>query len=74
MSTNAVCLDRLSPASDAETVAANRFTGYVEASISTGLPQQPDKPRGGEHPMWLLTSRSPLLTARDSPVGVGWIE
>ena len=24
--------------------------------------------------MWLLTSRSPLLTARDSHVGVGWID
>ena len=24
--------------------------------------------------MWLLTSRSPLLTHRASPVGVGWID
>jgi hypothetical protein len=50
------------------------FTGYVEASVSTGGKYQPDKIYGGEHPMWLLTSRSPFLTDRDSKVGVGWID
>eukprot|EP00613_Pedinella_sp_CCMP2098_P019316 CAMPEP_0171692548 /NCGR_PEP_ID=MMETSP0991-20121206/6138_1 /TAXON_ID=483369 /ORGANISM="non described non described, Strain CCMP2098" /LENGTH=330 /DNA_ID=CAMNT_0012280865 /DNA_START=627 /DNA_END=1619 /DNA_ORIENTATION=+ len=50
------------------------FTGFVEASISNGGPSQPDKLNGGEHPMWLVTSRSPLLSDRTSSLGVGWID
>jgi len=50
------------------------FTGYVEASISTGGMYQRDKINGGEHPMWLLTSRSPMLSGRNSSFGVGWID
>jgi len=50
------------------------FSGFVEASISTGEPSQPDKMYGGEHPMWLITSRSPLLSSRDSSTGVGMID
>mmetsp|Transcript_100710 Transcript_100710/g.293497 ORF Transcript_100710/g.293497 Transcript_100710/m.293497 type:complete len:474 (+) Transcript_100710:64-1485(+) len=50
------------------------FTGWVEASITTGKPSQRDKNRGGEHPMWLVTSRSPLLSARGSLTGTGWID
>jgi len=50
------------------------FSGFVEASISTGEPSQPDKLHGGEHPMWLITSRSPLLSSRDSSTGVGMID
>ena len=50
------------------------FTGYVEASISTGGISEPDKFHGGEHPMWLVTSHSPLLNNRKSLVGVGWID
>jgi len=50
------------------------FTGYVEASVSTGGNYQQNKINGGEHPMWLLTSRSPMLTKRKSKFGVGWID
>lgn len=50
------------------------LTGWVEASLSTGLPDQPDKNRGGEHPMWIVTSRSPFLSRRSSYTGVGFID
>ena len=50
------------------------FTGFVEASVSTGGLSQPEKFHGGEHPMWLVTSHSPMLNKRDSPLGVGWID
>jgi len=50
------------------------FTGWVEASITDGQPSQPEKNRGGEHPMWLVTSRSPLLSDRKSKTGTGWID
>jgi len=50
------------------------FTGYVEASISSGGMFQPEKIFGGEHPMWLVTSRSPMLSSRESKFGVGWID
>jgi len=43
------------------------LTGWVEASISTGLPSQPDKPQSGEHPMWLLCGHNYLSAHRDSP-------
>jgi hypothetical protein len=43
------------------------FTGFVEASISAGGAQD-DKYLGGEHPMWMVTSRSPMAsnTGKDS--------
>lgn len=50
------------------------FTGWVEAGVSTGAPSQLDKPNGGEHPMWLVTSRSPMLSKRGSFTGVGAID
>jgi hypothetical protein len=50
------------------------FTGWVEASVTHGRPSQTDKNRGGEHPMWLVSSRSPLLSDRRSMTGTGWID
>lgn len=50
------------------------LTGWVEASVSTGLPSQPNKRHGGEHPMWLVTGRSPLVAGRDSWTGSGMID
>lgn len=50
------------------------FTGFVEASLSNGRPSQTDKLHGGEHPMWLVSSNSPLLSGRDSSTGVGMID
>lgn len=50
------------------------FTGFVEASISNGGDSQPDKFLGGEHPMWLITGKSPFLSGRDSMTGVGMID
>lgn len=50
------------------------FTGFVEASVSTGGKYQPDKIYGGEHPMWLVTGRSPFLADRTSKTGPGWID
>jgi hypothetical protein len=50
------------------------FTGFVEASISTGGDSQPDKYLGGEHPMWLVTAKSPFLSERNSMTGVGMID
>lgn len=48
--------------------------GWVEASVSTGEPSQRDKPRSAEHPMWLVTSRSPFLSDRSAFTGVGMID
>jgi hypothetical protein len=50
------------------------LTGYVEASISNGGHSQPEKFNGGEHPMWLVTGKSPLLSGRDSLTGSGMID
>eukprot|EP00929_Paragymnodinium_shiwhaense_P060933 TRINITY_DN30419_c0_g1_i3.p1 TRINITY_DN30419_c0_g1~~TRINITY_DN30419_c0_g1_i3.p1 ORF type:complete len:334 (-),score=31.39 TRINITY_DN30419_c0_g1_i3:181-1182(-) len=51
------------------------LTGYVEASLTDGIRgSQPDKNRGAEHPMWLVTSRSPMLSSRKSIAGTGWID
>eukprot|EP00929_Paragymnodinium_shiwhaense_P018464 TRINITY_DN12918_c0_g1_i1.p1 TRINITY_DN12918_c0_g1~~TRINITY_DN12918_c0_g1_i1.p1 ORF type:complete len:560 (+),score=84.02 TRINITY_DN12918_c0_g1_i1:95-1774(+) len=50
------------------------LTGWVEASVSTGLPSQPNKKHGGEHPMWLVTARTPLVAGRDSFTGSGMID
>jgi len=45
------------------------LTGWVEASITAGVPQQTDKDRGGEHPMWLCAGRSRLSAARTKADG-----
>merc|ERR1719237_1493958 len=50
------------------------LTGWVEASISNGMPSQPEKRMGGEHPMWLVTAHSPLVSGRDSFTGSGMID
>jgi len=51
------------------------LTGWVEASQSTGEPSQPNKFRGGEHPMWLVTARdSEMVSGRDSFTGSGMID
>eukprot|EP00931_Biecheleriopsis_adriatica_P057246 TRINITY_DN33957_c0_g1_i1.p1 TRINITY_DN33957_c0_g1~~TRINITY_DN33957_c0_g1_i1.p1 ORF type:complete len:517 (+),score=72.43 TRINITY_DN33957_c0_g1_i1:81-1631(+) len=50
------------------------LTGWVEASISNGMPSQPDKKMGGEHPMWLVTARTPMVSGRDSFTGSGMID
>lgn len=50
------------------------FTGFVEASISSGEPSQLDKRFGGEHPMWIVSSRSFFLSDRHSETGVGMID
>eukprot|EP00929_Paragymnodinium_shiwhaense_P078241 TRINITY_DN4051_c0_g1_i3.p1 TRINITY_DN4051_c0_g1~~TRINITY_DN4051_c0_g1_i3.p1 ORF type:complete len:435 (+),score=40.12 TRINITY_DN4051_c0_g1_i3:239-1543(+) len=51
------------------------LTGLVEASLTDGRKgSQPEKNRGGEHPMWLVTSRSPMLSNRGSFTGSGWID
>lgn len=50
------------------------LTGFVEASISNGGLSQPKKFNGGEHPMWLVTDRSPLLSGRESLTGSGMID
>jgi hypothetical protein len=50
------------------------FTGYVEANLSTGGKSETDKPDSLEHPMWLVTSRSPLLSSRDSITGPGCVD
>lgn len=52
----------------------HHLTGWVEASITTGGKYQPDKVHGGEHPMWLVTSHSPLCSSRESKFGAGRIE
>lgn len=50
------------------------LTGWVEASISTGMPSQPRKALGGEHPMWLVTGKTQLTSGRDSYTGSGMID
>eukprot|EP00418_Pyrodinium_bahamense_P018264 CAMPEP_0179124908 /NCGR_PEP_ID=MMETSP0796-20121207/59049_1 /TAXON_ID=73915 /ORGANISM="Pyrodinium bahamense, Strain pbaha01" /LENGTH=590 /DNA_ID=CAMNT_0020823587 /DNA_START=47 /DNA_END=1819 /DNA_ORIENTATION=+ len=50
------------------------LTGWVEASVSNGQPSQLNKAFGGEHPMWLVTARSPLVAGRDSWTGSGMID
>lgn len=50
------------------------LTGWVEASVSTGLPSQPNKRAGGEHPMWLVTPRTRMVAGRDSWTGSGMID
>jgi len=50
------------------------LTGWVEASASTGMPSQPDKKHGGEHPMWLVTAPTNLISGRDSFTGSGLID
>lgn len=50
------------------------LTGWVEASVSTGLPSQPEKHHGGEHPMWLVTARTPMIAGRDAFTGSGMID
>jgi len=50
------------------------LTGFVEASVSNGKPSQPDKYHGGEHPMWLISSNTPLTAGRDSFTGSGLID
>jgi len=49
------------------------FTGFVEASISNGEESQRNKRHGGEHPMWLVTSRSPMASCREHwfPLSIG---
>lgn len=50
------------------------LTGWVEASVSTGMPSQPDKYHGGEHPMWLVTGRTPQVAGRSAWTGSGMID
>jgi len=50
------------------------LTGWLEASVSTGEPSQPNKYRGGEHPMWLVTARNKQISHRDSWTGSGMID
>lgn len=50
------------------------LTAWVEASISTGGPSQPEKVDGVEHPMWGVSSASPLSAGRASLTGLGVID
>lgn len=50
------------------------LTGWVEASVSTGEPSQSNKNAGGEHPMWLVTGRTPQVAGRNSWTGSGMID
>jgi len=50
------------------------LTGWVEASVSNGMPSQPDKRFGGEHPMWLVTGRTPMIAGRGAFTGSGMID
>jgi len=52
----------------------HHFTGWVEAHPSTGEASQLDKADGGEHPMWLVGSKSPLTSKRTSMTGPGSID
>merc|ERR1719215_2358381 len=45
------------------------LVGWVEASITAGVPQQIDKDRGGEHPMWLVGGKTRLSAARTTADG-----
>ena len=49
------------------------LTGFVEASITTGEPSETECRFGGEHPMWLVTANSPMLSSR-SFFGPGGID
>jgi len=49
------------------------FTGFVEASVSTGG-SQGEKPDSGEHPMWLVSGHSPMTAGRFSLTGTGMID
>ena len=44
------------------------FTGFAEVSITHGRPSQEEKVYGIEHPMWIISSHSPMLSKRDSAV------
>jgi hypothetical protein len=46
------------------------YCGFVEASTSTGGLSQADKAGSGEHPMWLVSSHSPMLSRRKGTVGL----
>jgi len=50
------------------------LTGWVEASVSTGMPSQPGKKHGGEHPMWLVCAKTRQASGRDSFTGSGMID
>jgi len=50
------------------------LTGWVEASVTTGEKSQLNKKHGGEHPMWLVTGRTPQVAGRDSFTGSGMID
>merc|ERR1712159_387179 len=51
------------------------LTGWVEASVSTGgIAQGHTKMDGGEHPMWLVTAKSRLVSDRASWTGSGMID
>lgn len=52
----------------------HHFTGFVEASTTNGAPSQLDKKNGGEHPMWLVATRSPMLSRRDGVTGPGSVD
>jgi len=50
------------------------LTGWVEAGVSSGLPSQPHKNRGAEHPMWLVGTRSPWHMSRDSLLTISAVD
>lgn len=50
------------------------FTGLVEANISNGLPSQPNKKYGAEHPMWLVNAHTRLAASRCVNLTTGWID
>lgn len=50
------------------------YTGFVEASMSTGAPSQTDKSGGGEHPMWLVAAHSPMLSSRTGICNPGQVD
>jgi len=50
------------------------LTGWVEASVSNGMPSQPQKKFGGEHPMWLVTAHSKMVSGRSGFTGSGMID
>mmetsp|Transcript_21263 Transcript_21263/g.49324 ORF Transcript_21263/g.49324 Transcript_21263/m.49324 type:complete len:436 (-) Transcript_21263:396-1703(-) len=52
----------------------HQFTGFVEASTTTGAPSQLDKHLGGEHPMWLVATHSPMLSGRKGVTGPGSVD
>ena len=40
------------------------FIGYVKAGLYNGLPSQPNKNNGLEHPMWLIAGHNYLSNIR----------